>query len=632
MHHRLLSFRSFNRARNYLAGLAIGAWALGVSAIGHGQRPVDFRSDIKPIFEQYCIECHGPSQQMHGFRLDRRSDAMRGATIPVITPGKSEASRLYLKLAGNQYGPQMPPTGPLSSDQINLIKSWIDQGAEWPDDLSGEKAPKPSDPRAVEVMNALRRGDNLTFKNLVRKNPKLGNLRGPGGTTPLMQAVLYGDPESVRLLLANGADPNLANDAGATALMWAVDDPAKTRILLDHGADVDARSAEGRTPLLNATSRFGDDEVAMRLLRAGANPSARSPILVGFSTPLSEAALAGDESLLRTLIQRGADANSARPRPLLNACKARCAGCFEALMERSDRKTLTGAALATAQLLRDGNIVKEFIEKGVDPNARDPKGDTLLMLAASSDALPVEGIHRLIQAGAEVNARNSDGMTALDFARLNGATPVVDLLVKHGAKDGVTSASPVPLPRPAPSARLALKRSIPLLQKADVGFMQTSGCVSCHNNSLTAMTVSAARRSGFAVDDGISRNQIKKVEAYVESWRDRVLQGVPIPGDADTASYILLGLAAENYPPDSATDALARLLKSRQHQDGHWISSSHRPPLESSDIEVTAASLRSLQAYGLKARSAEWARHPRMMQQVRQIHPQDNHRPARKQR
>ena len=31
-----------------------------------------------------------------------------------------------------QYGPQMPFTGALNSEQINFIKAWIDQGAEWP--------------------------------------------------------------------------------------------------------------------------------------------------------------------------------------------------------------------------------------------------------------------------------------------------------------------------------------------------------------------------------------------------------------------------------------------------------------------------------------------------------------------
>src|SRR4051812_47300984 len=96
---------------------------------------------------------------MHGFRLDRRCDAMRGGTITVITPGSGEGSRLYQKLIGNKYGPQMPPTGPLSQEQIDTIKAWIDQGAEWPDDLSGDMPPPPPDPMAAPIIQALRHGD-----------------------------------------------------------------------------------------------------------------------------------------------------------------------------------------------------------------------------------------------------------------------------------------------------------------------------------------------------------------------------------------------------------------------------------------------------------------------------------------
>src|SRR5580693_172476 len=115
---------------------------------------VDFRTEIQPLFQQHCSECHGPAQQMGGMRLDRRSSAMaiRGGTT--IGPGNAAGSRLYLKLIGTKYGTQMPPTGPLSAEQINLVKNWIDQGAEWPDALSGDKSSGPGDPRAVRIMEA----------------------------------------------------------------------------------------------------------------------------------------------------------------------------------------------------------------------------------------------------------------------------------------------------------------------------------------------------------------------------------------------------------------------------------------------------------------------------------------------
>ena len=88
--------------------------------------------------------------------------------------------------------------------------------------------------------------------------------------------------------------------------------------------------------------------------------------------------------------------------------------------------------------------------------------------------------------------------------------------------------------------------------------------MSCHNNNLTAMTVAAARKQGIRVDDGVARAQVKAIAAYVEGDRERYLQGISIAGGADTTSYILLGMAAESWPPDPATDAMARYLKARQ--------------------------------------------------------------------
>ena len=149
---------------------------------------------------------------------------MRCGTLTVIVPGNSAGSHLHLKLIGNKYGPQMPPTGPLAQEQIDVIKAWIDQGAEWPDDLSGDTPPSPPDPRAAPVMRALRDGDKQLFKKLASEDGRIASLKGGGGTTPLMQAALYGDADSARLLLDGGADLNSRNEAGATALMWAADD------------------------------------------------------------------------------------------------------------------------------------------------------------------------------------------------------------------------------------------------------------------------------------------------------------------------------------------------------------------------------------------------------------------------
>jgi squalene cyclase len=120
------------------------------------------------------------------------------------------------------------------------------------------------------------------------------------------------------------------------------------------------------------------------------------------------------------------------------------------------------------------------------------------------------------------------------------------------------------------------------------------------------MTVATARKNGLPVDEKIAHKQLKAIASHIEGWRERVLQGIGIPGSAHTVSTILLGMSAEDYPPDPTTDAMARYLKGQQSPDGCWTSVGHRPPLGSSDIENTAGSMRVLQRYAPKAQRAEY--------------------------
>ena len=584
-----------------IGGVAAGGRTSQAQQVGE----VDFARDVLPILQQRCYECHGEEQQKNGFRLDRRSDAMRGGTIAMIGPGNSEGSRLYHRLVGDRFGRQMPPDGALPASQIAILKAWIDQGAEWPDEHAGEVPPPAPDAAATAIMQALVAGDRARFERLVAGNHRAVNRKGPGGATPLMNAVLYGDAAAVRTLIECGADPNIADHGGATALMWAVTDTEKTRMLLEAGANVNARSSLGRTPLAIAAGIPGATPVVKLLLDRGANPSVKVPGLFGDLNPLILAAYNGDESTFRLLVERGADLKAAGVPALALSLRARCGSCVETMLKQlaPEQYTATmvmaapprGPALATAMLLK----------LGADPNARDPEGRTMLMLAAASDALPTDIVRMLIEKGADVNARSQSGETALQLAKLRGGTDITRLLLAAGAKDEALPAAPSNF-APVPSARAAVERSLPLLQRTDAAFLAKSGCVSCHNNTLTAMSVAAARARGVRVDEGVASAQATKIASYLGSWRDRALQGIAIPGDADTVSYILLGLAAEQRPPDRATDAMARLLKMQQRPEGFWRPLAHRPPIESSEIQVTAMSMRSLQVYAPATERTEY--------------------------
>ena len=95
---------------------------------------IDFARDIEPVLRTRCQGCHGARQQMSGLRLDVREDAIRGGhSGVVIQPGKSGDSKLIHMVAGVVEGRIMPPAGvKLTSNEIGLLRAWIDQGAVWP--------------------------------------------------------------------------------------------------------------------------------------------------------------------------------------------------------------------------------------------------------------------------------------------------------------------------------------------------------------------------------------------------------------------------------------------------------------------------------------------------------------------
>ena len=537
---------------------------------------VDFGRDVQPVLRQQCYGCHGPTQQMNGFRLDRRRDAMRGGTTSpgIIRPGNSNASLLIARIAGNTAGPQMPPTGALKPEQVAVIRAWMDQGADWPDEFANEAPPVPLEPRAARLMDVAQ----------------------------------WGTVADVKAALAGGADPNTRNDAGATPLMRAVTDLEKTRLLLSRGANVNARSDDGRTPLLIAAGLTGAAPVVKLLIDAGASLNAKAPGLDGDMTPLAEAARSGDAAVFQLLLDRGADVTLAGVPALAVALRSPCKICAERLLKSSSAKVLTETLFLEMPPLSEGLAAQALFDRGADPKLVDGDGRTMIARAAASDFGLTDPLKALVAKGVDLNARDKSGETALGLASRHGQTATVAFLKDAGAAAGSAPAAPTAPPAPAASIRIALERTTPLVQRTDAVFLQKSGCVSCHNNTLTAMAVAATRSAGVTVDESIARASLKTIGAFIDAWRDRALQGVGIPGDSDTVSYILLGLHAEKFAPNAATDAMAFFLKRTQLANGQWRIIAHRPPLESSDIEVTAASMRALQLYAPAAAKAEYER------------------------
>ncbi|MDA1052697.1 MAG: DUF1553 domain-containing protein [Planctomycetota bacterium] len=101
---------------------------------------VDYQRDIRPLLSDRCILCHGPDTERReaDLRLDVKGDAFRasesGDGSHIIVPGEPGKSELYLRITSSDADVRMPPPSSklaLSETEVALIKSWIEQGANW---------------------------------------------------------------------------------------------------------------------------------------------------------------------------------------------------------------------------------------------------------------------------------------------------------------------------------------------------------------------------------------------------------------------------------------------------------------------------------------------------------------------
>ncbi len=124
---------------------------------------------------------------------------------------------------------------------------------------------------------------------------------------PVADAAMRGDRAAVQALIRSGADVNLAQGDGMTALHWAAElgDADMARMLLVAGANAAATTRIGDFTPLHVAAQEGSGEVVKALLDAGADPSPRRS--GSGTTPLHFAAGAGDVQSIDALIEHGAD-------------------------------------------------------------------------------------------------------------------------------------------------------------------------------------------------------------------------------------------------------------------------------------------------------------------------------------
>jgi hypothetical protein len=91
--------------------------------------------DVPRIFAEHCLECHGPDQAKGGLTLTSRENLLKEleSGAPAIVPGDVAKSELIARVLSKDPDEQMPPKKkkPLTGAEIEALKKWVADGAEW---------------------------------------------------------------------------------------------------------------------------------------------------------------------------------------------------------------------------------------------------------------------------------------------------------------------------------------------------------------------------------------------------------------------------------------------------------------------------------------------------------------------
>lgn len=191
-----------------------------------------------------------------------------------------------------------------------------------PADTTGERAAAVrvfEDPKLQALAVAAGSGDAAAVRRLMRDegvDPD-GVFWGRDGGTPMLAWPIYrGNPDGLRAMLENGADPNVAKpyprEAGrshtnySNAMVWAAQqkDPVYLQILLDHGGDPDTRNSNNEALLFHALIKRNQWRNVQLLVERGADVN----VLAGMGgTIVGHYASSGEFSKVRWLLEHGAD-------------------------------------------------------------------------------------------------------------------------------------------------------------------------------------------------------------------------------------------------------------------------------------------------------------------------------------
>ncbi len=124
-----------------LSGSAVDSAEPPDNQLAHPEQERFFEQHVRPLLIKHCIECHGPKKQFAELRLDSKAQLLKGGeTGPAIKVNHPDES--LLMSAVRRESLEMPPDKPLNKDEIEILSTWIRQGAVWPENAPIGKTTK----------------------------------------------------------------------------------------------------------------------------------------------------------------------------------------------------------------------------------------------------------------------------------------------------------------------------------------------------------------------------------------------------------------------------------------------------------------------------------------------------------
>jgi mono/diheme cytochrome c family protein len=131
---------------------------------------LDFNRDIRPIFAENCLTCHGPDEKARKGKL--RLDLPEEVLKKVVVAGQPAESLLIERVTADDPELRMPPakTGRrLTAEQIAALRQWIDQGAKWSTHWAYKKAQRPALPAVGDAARTTNPIDRFILARLVQE-------------------------------------------------------------------------------------------------------------------------------------------------------------------------------------------------------------------------------------------------------------------------------------------------------------------------------------------------------------------------------------------------------------------------------------------------------------------------------